>query len=388
MPTTDAPEYRLALAVLRCDMIASGAGLGAVARVDEYHGDPGGGGFVGESAFESAPAGPVDGSVQPGLGRGSVGQEDAGLVRVGSWVGAAHHVLGRQVLEHDQIVVPNQGGGGLFNPVVAPVANAGVRAADLGLGFGSPARSWLLAGEALVQSGEFGLEFRGGRDAQYLAVRRGDRGGHPPIYTHCGSALDADERRLGGGETHVPAPGPIERDPGHAVLGGQRPRQPKPYRPALGDEHRRPLPIQFHHGDVANTEPFIAPGFTPAGPAVGAAPPVLQRLIEIAEGLLLHRARTLTQPAVPAGLGELAHPRRPRGRAAARPPAVRLFQRQVPHEPRVATMPDEHRLGRGLGVEAVAVRHLRPPSSGSRHTGARPRAGRHRAPGADTSDTR
>ena len=150
MPATDAPEHRLALAVLRCDMIASGAGLGTVAGVDEHHSDPGGGGFVGKSAFESAPAGPVDGSVQPGLGRGSVGKERSGLVGVASGVGAAHHILGHQVLEHDQVVVSDQGGGGLFDPVVPAVGDSGVCAPDLGLGLGTAGGALLLAGEALV----------------------------------------------------------------------------------------------------------------------------------------------------------------------------------------------------------------------------------------------
>ncbi len=193
IPATDAPEHRLALAVLGGDMITGWTGLGTVAGVDEYHGYPGGGGFVGESPGESAPTGLVNYPVQPGLGSGAVGEERSGRIRVGFRVGAAHHILGHQVLEHDQIVVPDQGGGGLFDPVVPAVGDPGVCPADLGLGLGSAARSWLLAGEALVEAAEFDLKFRAGWDAQHLAVRCGDRGGYASVDPNRCTRADAFE---------------------------------------------------------------------------------------------------------------------------------------------------------------------------------------------------
>src|SRR5579859_927785 len=111
------------------------------------------------------------------------------------------------------------------------------------------------------------------------------------------------------GECNVPPSRAIPVDPVGLYAFRYGPRPTKSHPANLGNPDFAGLPTEtvhvpgFHGGDP---EAFIAPGFTPRGPAVRAAEEVCHRLGEVAQRLLLHHLTAVAQPhKLGTGLGEL-----------------------------------------------------------------------------------
>ena len=129
MSAGNAPEHRLALAALRGDVAALAAFLRGVSGVDVDDDGAGRGGFLRRAGGEQPPAGRQDAPVQPGFLPPPVRQERARLSRVRYRLRLAHHIFGAQLLEHDQVVIPDEPGGDLLRPVFPAVGDRTVIAA-------------------------------------------------------------------------------------------------------------------------------------------------------------------------------------------------------------------------------------------------------------------
>lgn len=74
------------------------------------------------------------------------------MLRVRPWAGGSHEGRYVQVLDYNQVVIPHQGRGYLFNPVMAPTHWPGMGAGQLGLSPGSLVRFLLLPGQLLLET--------------------------------------------------------------------------------------------------------------------------------------------------------------------------------------------------------------------------------------------
>ena len=120
----DAVEDRLALAVLLCDMAATVAGLGRVRRVDQYEPGPGETGLVFEFVLDVRPTVAEDTAVQSRFGRRTVTQVASLMVGVLFRFRLAGHLPGVQRFQGDEVVVFDQSGRDLRDPIVLAVVDA------------------------------------------------------------------------------------------------------------------------------------------------------------------------------------------------------------------------------------------------------------------------
>ena len=291
-----AGEGRLVLAVLLRRVTAGRAALGRVGRVDGDH-DYGrwgavkvdrGGGLGFEPGPEQTPGLGVDGSVQAAL----LGDVGAGLVDGAS--SGPDHVHDGEVFDGDEVVVADQGGGGLLDPVLASVDLTGREAGEGVLGGGPTVRALGLAGEASLQPtppGPFG-RCQEVAHAEAVAVGGGGGGSDAEVDAHDGAGRGSDHCRLGCGERHVPASSPVQRDPSRSGRGDlcPRPGEPEPHRTELRHQHRRPSAVHPHDGQVPDGEPLMDAGLAPrrTGEVPGVGPPVLERTLQIPQRRLLY----------------------------------------------------------------------------------------------------
>lgn len=120
----DALEDRLAFTVLQCDMAATVAGLGRVRRVDQYEPGPGETGLVFEFVLDVRPTVAEDTAVQSRFGRRTVMQVASLMVGVLFRFRLAGHLPGVQRFQGDEVVVFDQSGRGLRDPIVLAVVDA------------------------------------------------------------------------------------------------------------------------------------------------------------------------------------------------------------------------------------------------------------------------
>ena len=144
------------------------------------------------------------------------------------------------------------------------------------------------------------------------------------------------------GERDMPTAGPIAGNPVGLDTLGHRARQAKPQPAHLGHPHPPKAAVQPHnvmrfHRDLP--KPFVHTGLAPRRTTMRPGEKILHGLREIPQRLLLHRLTPGTKPRVlGARLGQLRGLLDITGSAAARLPMPLLFDRQIPHKPRVTAV--------------------------------------------------
>src|SRR5664280_2077362 len=209
-----------------------------------------------------------------------------------------------------------------------------------------------LTGEPALGAADLRIEGVGVEPAQFAGGKCGGHG-HAPVHPdHLAGARGGDGGRDGGrdgGKRDVPAPGRVPRHP--IGLGiGDGPAEPEPDPADL--RHSDLGPATVEPADPAgrsadDPEALVPAGLAPGRPPVGAAVEIAPGLVEIAPGLLLDGLAAGGQPGVlRPGLGQLPTLRGEvrGGRAAGGAVGVGLLQRQVPAEPGLGAVPEQHRL--------------------------------------------
>ena len=228
----------------------------------------------------------------PALARARFGRNAPRLARVGLRLRLAHHVFRAQLLEHDQVVIPDQPGGDLLRPVFPAVGDRhgdrGHRPAGL---LPLPGAVALPAHPPLQRQVPGGPAVADPRHPVVLPAGGDQRRADPPVNADHGTCRLAADRGLRAGERDVPAARPVAGDAGHAGDRGQVPGQPEPDVPALRDEHLSVVPVQPAGRHVPDHEPLrAAPG--PVRRFPGRVPRVEERghrLAEVPQRLLLDR---------------------------------------------------------------------------------------------------
>jgi hypothetical protein len=350
----DAREDRLALAAFGRDMTAGGASLRGVRSWNALDAARG---LMVQPGDEAAPSLTTDRAVKAAF----LCHPNTGLIECPPR-GPAHrpHV---EVLDSNDVEPAGQIGRGLFHPVAAPVCFASFEFCDRQLGTLSTVRVALGSREALLQAAQpdllTGFKARG---MQKLTGRQCRRHRHTAIDTDHAAVSRPRDRVWDVREGNMPTTGPI---PGDAIGLHSRRHRSAPAEsdpPDFGHPHA-PVPA-VEHFDVARLEPdlpepFMHKGLTPGRPAMGAAEKTTHRLGEVAQRLLLHRLRPGRQPVTfGAYLSQLRRllvvPRRP----APGLPKLLLLDGQIPHEPCMTAMLQQHHLLSGCWQQSKP-RHSR-----------------------------
>ena len=260
--------------------------------------------------------------------------------------GAGHrpHVKG---FDADRVEASRDVGGGLFDPVLAPVVLTRSQFRDRQFCASSPVGAALCTGQALLQRLQPLRLTRGETGGmQQFAGRQSRRHRNTTVDAHHASVARTGDGVRDVGERDMPAPGPVA---GNAVGLHARwdgPRQAKAHPANLGHPHAsepaiKALDVMRFDRDLP--EPLMYTGFAPRRAAVRSAEEVAHRLGEIPQRLLLH------------GLGTREKS----------PPTTRTRR-----EPRST----EHtaRYSRARGDQAANAAAAQPP--GSTHTGHRDNA--------------
>jgi hypothetical protein len=145
VPASHTYEGRLALATLRCDVLAGVTGL---RRVRSFHFFDPAGSLLLQPAREQTPPGFEDAPVEPGL----LCDVPARILH-GSGSGASH-AFDVEVLDPDHVEPGSEVGAGFLKPVFAPVAIPGFQPADQGPDFPAAVRPAPGAGESALQPQE------------------------------------------------------------------------------------------------------------------------------------------------------------------------------------------------------------------------------------------
>src|SRR5674476_596743 len=145
VPASHTYEGRLALATLRCDVLA---GITGLRRVRSFHFFDPAGSLLLQPAREQTPPGFEDAPVEPGL----LCEVPARILH-GSGSGASHAFDG-EVLDPDHVEPASEVGAGFLKPVFAPVAIPGFQPADQGPDFPAAVRPAPGAGESALQPQE------------------------------------------------------------------------------------------------------------------------------------------------------------------------------------------------------------------------------------------
>ena len=318
-----------------------------VRRADLHKDDAGLRTLVMEPLVEQAPATSENLTIQ-GRFRADVPPRhvDCALSRTG-------HVTDFEGLHRDEVIIDHEAGGRLFNPVFRPVS-LGVSEPGDGqfCAISSPA-SIFLSGQLSLQLDEAGALGRVERwGMQHLAVAGSDCVDHASVNADGSPGPTSVNRVRDARESDVPAAATVEGYP--VRLDRSDPSGPPEPDPAdLRNQHLTPSPVQpvdmpIFYSD--NPEALVDSALTPSRSTEVARiqPPVLHRLGEVTQSLLLHDDRPGREPVGhSSSLGQLAtllvETRRwsPFG-----PIPTRLLQCQVPYEASMRAVPaQEFNLG-------------------------------------------
>ena len=338
-----AEEFRLALAVLSGNVSTRAATL---ARVRGWYLLNPARSLLFKSANEQAPSGTQDPPVKSGL------RSNVAARRACSAFGRAGHLPDAQILDADHVKFTGEPSGQLLAPVPPPVCLTDLELSERPLdpaaatGImpcpGQPA--FELPNSVLLPGGQAG-------NSQHLACRQGRGYGHASIYAHDPSVSGGRYRVRNGSKRNMPAACPVAGDAErlHASGDGTGPAEPDP----AHLRHSDLSPVSAQAADVPPTalfpgdpESLVSAGFTPRRPAMRPIRECSHGLLEVTQGLLLDGLRPRCEPrGLGAGGGELpgllkvAGP----GLPAWTPPGM-LFDREVPHETGVGTVPFQHDL--------------------------------------------
>ena len=333
-------EDRLALAVPGRHVPTRGATLRRVRSRDLL--DPAGS-LVLQTYDELAPTASTDRAVEPAF----LCDLDTRLLD-GATRGAGHrpHV---KSLDPDQIEPPRQIGSGFLDPVLTPIPLAGLQLCDGLLRPFATVRATLAARKPLLQNPQpLRLTRAKTGRVQQFAGRQRSRHRHP--------AVNADHdavARTGDGIGNVrkrdmPAARPITSNPVGLHTTWHRPRQPKPHPTDLRYPHPtkaaiQPLDLIRLQTDLP--KPFMHTGFAPRRTTMRTGEEIAHRLRKIAQRLLLNPLTSGAKPGVfGPGLRQLRALPRVTRRLAPGLPILLLLHRQIPHIPRVPTMPQQRLL--------------------------------------------
>ena len=224
-------------------------------------------------------------------------------------IGGSNHVLDPEVLDDDEVEVPYQLGRGRLDPVPPAVRLFGCQPGHAPPGVCPSVGALLLSGELTLQPVlPLGLTGREqGRNPKVDPIGGGDGGSHPHVQADLSPTGLPLERRRRGGEADVPPAGPVQSDSGGGGCRylGPLSRDAEPNPSSLGDLHFAPPTVDLPYLEVSDVEALVDSGPSPGGvgKVVGTLPPVLEGPVEVPEGGLLDRRRSLAEPGLPACLG-------------------------------------------------------------------------------------
>jgi hypothetical protein len=288
-----------------------------------------------QSAYQQAPSGtqdsPVEASLRPDV---------PARVLHGASCGASH-ILYFEVLNTDHIEPSRQVGASLLDPIVAPVGLARFETSDRRFDPHASVRT-------AARSGKFALQptqapFLGDYESwnfEQFPGRQGSRHRYAPVDSHHLSVSRSRDRIRHTRERDMPPASGITRHAIRLPPLGHRARPTEPYPAHFRDPHlayvtRDPTHIPLPATLSDNTETLVSPAFPPRRPPVRPIEEVCHGLLEITQGLLLHRLAAPAQPWMfRAGGSKLTRLFKVVGRIfPARPPILVLLNGKVPYIP-------------------------------------------------------
>ena len=334
-PTGHTLEHRLALAIVRCDVLAGRALLRRVRGFDLLHSTAS---LVLQPSHQQTPTVRQNSPVESGFPPHVTARLLDGSPR------RAGHAPDIEILDADRVESTRQIGGRLLHPVLSPVCRTRCQPCDCLPDPPTSFRAPLAAVESAVQpipaTSLTGCQARHAQQGPGGQCRRH----HNATIDPDGLVVPGARNRIGDrGERDVPPVGSVSGDPVglHTVRHTTRPTEPDPSdlrHPYLSVPAVQPLDVFRSHPHLP--EPFMPACFAPGRPAVRAVEEVPHGLGEITQCLLLHRHRARPQPVeLRSRLGQL-----PglldvvRRGSTSWPPTGMLFHSQVPDESRVGTV--------------------------------------------------
>jgi hypothetical protein len=324
-------EDRLALAVSGCDVPARGASLRRVRSRDLFNPAES---LVLQPCDQLAPATSHDCAVEPAL----LGDSRARLLDgPARRPGHRPHV---KSLDPDHLEPSRQVGGGLLDPVLAPIPLTGLQSRDRTFRLLAAIGTALAAAQPLLQHLQpLRLTRSQTRYMQQLAGRQRSRHGNAAVNAdHAAIPRTAD--RVGDmRERDMPAASPITGNSIGLDTLGHRSRQAEACPSDL--RHPHPTDVAIQPFDVMGFQPdlpkaFVHTGFAPCRAPVCPGEEVPHRLREIPQRLLLHRLTPGPKPRVlGARLSQLRRLLYIARSYAARLPVPLLLHRQIPYISRV-----------------------------------------------------
>src|SRR5450759_2920507 len=363
MPASHTHEDRLALASLRCDVLAGVTGLRRVRSFDLL--DPTGSLLL-QPGHEQTPPGFEDAPIEARL----LGDVPARLLH-GSPRGAGH-ALDVEALDPDHVETGGEVGAGFLNPVFAPVAVPGFQLADQGLHLPAAVRPAPGAREPALEPQEPLGFFRAQPSrAGHLAGGQRHRDGDTTIHTDDLTCARRGDRFGNHSERDMPTTRPVTgnavRPPVRQVAAAFE-RNPTD----LWDQHTRPCPVVLTDPQRLRShdpQALMLAGFTPRRATMGSGEEPLPRLVKIPQRLLLDGLRPAGKPRLRSPGGSQLRGLGVESRTGSFPtrPHQALLEAEVPHIPGVAALPQQEHLLCSARVQPEP--HGTQRSSGLRHPG-------------------
>ena len=343
MPASHAHEDRLALATLRCDVLAGVTGLRRIRSFDLL--DPTGSLLL-QPGHEQTPTGFEDAAIAARL------LGDVPARRLDGSPRGAGHGLDVEVLDPDHVETGGEIAAGLLNPVLAPVNLPGFQPADQGPGFPAAVRPAPGARKPALEPQE-PLGFLAAQPSRtgHLTGGQRHRDADTPVHTDDPAGVRRRDRVGNHSERDMPTTRPVA---GNAVRlpTGQGAAAFERSPTDLGDQHARACPVVAADPQRLRShdpQTLMLAGSTPRRAPMGSGKELPPRLVNVAQRLL-------------PGLGVESR----RGSLPTRPHQA-LLQAEVPHIPGVAAPPQQEHLLRGARIQTEP--HGKQRSVGRRHPG-------------------
>lgn len=327
----DAPESRLALAGLRCEMSARRALLRRVRGVDLLHPSRS---LLPQAGHQQTPSVCQDAAVEAGF------LPDPSTRFVDSSLGRPSHAPDSEIFDPDHVEFAREGGRRLLDPVLAAVHQACVQPGerDPHALTSSGARS-APAQPSLQRDQSLLFVLGQARTPEEVSGRKRGRHHHTAIHSNRRTVPRCRNRLRRRGECDVPASctiagNPVGLDPVGYLTAPAKPNPSHFGHPDPAVSAIQPLDVPLLYGDL--TKPFVTAGLPPSRTTMCAVEEVPYGLVKVAQRLLLHRMRPGTKPREFATrFGQLTGLVVVRSRGAPRTPVRVLLDREVPHEARV-----------------------------------------------------
>ncbi len=347
VPASHAHEGRLALATFRCDVFAGVTGL---RRVRSFHFLDPSGCFLLQPAREQTPTGFEDAPVESGLLCDVPARVRHGPPR------RAGHTFDVEVLDSDHVEAAGKAGGGLLDPVFAPVAVPGLQLADQGPHLAAAVRPAPGAGESALQPQEpLGFLHAQPCRAGHFTGGQRHRDSDAPVHADDAAGAGCGDRIGDRSERDMPTARPVACDAVRLPVdqcAAAFERNPADLR----DQHTRPAAVVLtdpHSLRSHDPQALILAGFTPPRAPVSPREEPLPCLVKVTQRLLLDGLRPAGKPRLHfAGLGQLRGLGvEPRGGTLPVPPHQALLQAEVPHVSGVAALLQQEYLLRGTRIQ-------------------------------------